>query len=56
MSLKEGDKVIANITRNGYWVGCYKGTVVGFTATGRVKVKSWRGVKCHAEHNCSLNN
>jgi hypothetical protein len=49
-NLQVGDNVVATVTKNGYWVGCYKGVVVGFTAT-KVKVKSWEGIKCHALHN-----
>ena len=46
-----GDKVLATITKNGYFLNSYKGTVVGFTKNDRVKVKSYRGVKIHSKHN-----
>jgi hypothetical protein len=46
-----GDKVTATITKNGYFMGCYSGVVVGFTKDGKVKVKSYRGIKSHALQN-----
>ena len=49
--LKIGDKVFATITRNGYWFNEYKGEVIGFTKNNRVKVKSYDGIKIHAEKN-----
>jgi uncharacterized protein with FMN-binding domain len=49
--LKIGDNVTATVTKKGYWSGSYTGVVVGFTANGKVKVKSWQGIKCHALHN-----
>lgn len=52
--MKEGDKVKATITKNGYFISVYNGTVVGFTKNNRVKVKSYRGVKIHARHNVEL--
>jgi tetrahydromethanopterin S-methyltransferase subunit E len=51
IDLNINDKVIANVTKNGYFIGAYKGIVTGFTKTGLVKVSSWKGVKCHAIHN-----
>jgi uncharacterized protein with FMN-binding domain len=49
--LKIGDNVTATVTKRGYWAGSYTGVAVGFTANGKVKVKSWQGIKCHALHN-----
>ena len=46
-----GDKVNATITKNGYFINRYNGTVVGFTKNNRIKVKSWRGIKIHAKQN-----
>ena len=54
IKMKEGDKVKATITKNGYFISAYNGTVVGFTKNNRVKVKSYRGVKIHAKHNVQL--
>ena len=45
------DIVIATVTKNGYFVDSYRGEVVGFTKNNLVKVKSWKGVKCHAINN-----
>lgn len=52
--MKVGDKVKATITKSGYFISVYNGTVVGFTKNNRVKVKSYRGVKIHARHNVEL--
>jgi hypothetical protein len=49
--LKIGDLVIATVSKNGYFKDSYKGKVVGFTKNDRVKVKSWKGVKCHSVSN-----
>jgi Tfp pilus assembly protein FimT len=53
-NLEIGQKVLATITKNGYFVNYYKGIVVGFTKAGRVKVSSYRGVKCHALSNIDI--
>lgn len=50
-NLQIGDTVMATVTKNGYWAGSYTGVVVGFTPTGKVKVKSWEGIKFHALQN-----
>lgn len=44
-------RVVATITKKGAFHSSYKGVVVGYTKNGRVKVSSWRGVKCHAPEN-----
>lgn len=49
-----GDKVIAVITKNGYFSNYYKGVIVGFTKNGRVKVRSYKGIKMHAKHNIKV--
>lgn len=49
--IKIGQIVSASITKGGYWVNSYKGEVVGFTKSGNIKVKSWRGVKIHSPSN-----
>ena len=49
-----GQQVTAAITKNGYFQTYYKGVVTGYTKNGRIKVKSWRGVKCHARENVTL--
>jgi len=49
--MKIGDKVSATITKNGYFINSYRGSVVGFTKNNRVKVSSYRGIKIHATHN-----
>jgi hypothetical protein len=51
INIKIGDMVIATATNNGYFIDSYKGLVVGFTKNNLVKIKSWKGVKCHALHN-----
>lgn len=48
------DKVTANRTKNGYWIGSYTGRVEGFTKNGLIKVNSRYGVRCHARHNIRL--
>lgn len=52
--VKVNDRVIATITKNGLAINFYEGIVCGFTKDGRVKVKSYRGIKCHAESNISI--
>ena len=52
--LPVGQKVTAAITKNGYFQTAYKGVVTGYTKNGRIKVKSWRGVKCHARENVNI--
>jgi hypothetical protein len=52
-NIQLGDKVVATITKYGYFVDSYRGIVVGFTKNNLVKVESWKGVKCHALHNVS---
>jgi hypothetical protein len=49
--MKIGDRVSATITKNGYFISSYKGMIIGFTINNRVKVKSYRGVKMHAQKN-----
>jgi len=51
-----GDRVSATITKNGYFISSYKGTITGFTINNRVKVKSYRGVKIHAQKNINKPN
>ena len=53
-ALKIGQLVVATITENGYFKDSYKGTIVGFTANNRVKVKSYRGVKVHSAINIQI--
>jgi hypothetical protein len=48
-----GDKVTAEVTKNGYFHDIYRGVVVGFTKNGRIKVKTWRGVRMHVAHHVS---
>ena len=50
-NLEIGDSVIADILKNGYYMGSYEGKIVGFTNDGRVKVSSWKGIKCHSPNN-----
>lgn len=52
--IKIGDAVSATITRNGYFHKSYKGTVIGFTNNGRIKVKNYMATRCHAPHNVKL--
>ena len=49
-----GDRVYAVITKNGYWVNEYKGTIAGFTANGRVKVSDNYKIRVHAQQNVTL--
>ena len=51
IKIEIGNKVQATVTKNEYFVNSYKGVVVGFTKNNRVKVKSYRGIKCHAVQN-----
>jgi len=54
--LEIGQKVLATITKNGYFVDVYRGVIVGFTSNNRVKVESWRGIRIHAQHNIQIIN
>ena len=51
IKIEIGNKVQATVTKNEYFVNSYKGVVVGFTKNNRVKVKSYRGIKCYAVQN-----
>ena len=55
-ALKTGQLVVATITKNGYFVDSYKGTIVGFTSNNRVKVRSYRGIKIHSAINIQIIN
>ncbi|MFM7372703.1 MAG: hypothetical protein ACKO2Z_33965 [Sphaerospermopsis kisseleviana] len=61
MELQVGDTVKATITSSGgYWEGNYVGIIVGFTDSGKVKVKgryklSTR-IRVHALHNVTVAN
>jgi hypothetical protein len=50
-ALKVGDRVSATITKNGYFISSYNGTVTGFTKNNRIKIKSYRGIKIHSSKN-----
>ncbi len=52
--MKIGNKVIATITKNGYFINSYNGVIVGFTNNGRVKVSSYRGVRVHSQDNVEI--
>jgi len=39
MNLKVGNKVRVDIIINGYWQHSFKTEIIGFTKSGRVKVK-----------------
>lgn len=51
LELNVNDKVSGTVTKNGYFMDSYNDVVVEFTKNNRVKVKLWRGVKCHSLNN-----